>query len=194
MVHIMPHWNIDVFDDEPVDVVIYTNCEEVELLLNGKSLGRRAAEPNTALRWPVSYESGRLEAVGYREGKVSATDAVETAGAPEKLMLRLENRFEKPGDVAVITCYAVDGKGHFVPNAAPEVTFSAGGDGMVISTGSDVTDHTPLNASVRKMRAGLISVAVGVRVDKGSYACQKGAIRLYAQAPGLQSARLLLSF
>ena len=194
MVHIMPHWNIDTFDGEPVPVVLYTNCEEVELLLNGKSLGRRAAEPNTALRWPVDYEPGKLEAIGYRDKKACAADAVETAGAPQKLMLRLENTFKKAGDVAIVTCYAVDEKGRFVPTACPEVTLCAGGEGAVISTGSDVTDHTPLNSPVRKMRAGLLSVAVGVRVDKGSYACQKGAIRLYAQAPGLQSARLLLSF
>lgn len=194
MVHIMPHWNIDTFDGEPVPVVLYTNCEEVELLLNGKSMGRRAAEPNTALRWPVDYEPGKLEAIGYRDKKACAADAVETAGAPQKLMLRLENTFKKAGDVAIVTCYAVDEKGRFVPTACPEVTFCAGGDGTVISTGSDVTDHTPLSSPVRKMRAGLLSVAVGVKTDKGSYTAQSGTIALYAQAPGLQSARLLISF
>ena len=194
MVHIMPHWNIDVFDDEPVQVVLYTNCEEVELLLNGESLGRRKAEPNIALRWHVKYSPGKLEAVGYRDGKPRATDAVETAGAPKKLMLRLENQFEKPGDVAIVTCYTVDAEGRFVPIASPEVTFCAGGDGTVISTGSDVTDHTPLSSPVRKMRAGLLSVAVGVKTDKGSYTAQSGTIALYAQASGLQAARLLISF
>jgi len=194
MVHIMPHWNIDVFDGEPVPVVLYTNCEEVELRLSGKSLGRRPAQPNTALRWPVEYEPGRLEAIGYREGKPCATDRVETAGAPQKLMLRLDSGFEKPGDVAIVTCYAVDGEGRFVPTASPEVTFCADGDGTVISTGSDVSDPTPLGSPRRKMRAGLVSVAVGVRVDKGCYAAQSGTIRLFAQAPGLQAARLLLPF
>jgi beta-galactosidase len=194
MVHIMPHWNIDTFDGEPVPVVLYTNCEEVELLLNGKSLGRRAAEPNTALRWPVDYEPGKLEAIGYRDKKACAADAVETAGAPQKLMLRLENAFKKAGDVAIVTCYAVDEKGRLVPTACPEVTFSTGGGGAVISTGSDVTDHTPLSSPIRKMRAGLLSVAVGVKTDKGSYTAQSGTIALYAQAPGLQSARLLIPF
>lgn len=194
MVHIMPHWNIDVFDGEPVPVVIYTNCEAVELRLNGESLGRKAAQPNTALRWQVSYEPGKLEAIGYRKGKVCAIDSVETAGAPQRLMLRLDNAFEKAGDVAIVTCYTVDAAGRFVPTASPEVTFCAGGDGTVISTGSDVTDHTPLNSPVRRMRAGLLSVAVGVKTDKGSYTAQSGTIALYAQAPGLQSARLLISF
>lgn len=194
MVHIMPHWNIDVFDGEPVPVVLYTNCEEVELVLNGKSLGRRAAEPNRALRWPVSYEPGRLEAIGYRDGKPCATDTVETAGQPIKLMLRLDNTFEKAGDVAIVTCYAVDEKGRFVPTASPEVAFCADGGGTVISTGSDVTDHTPLGSPIRKMRAGLISVAVGVKTERGSYAAQSGTVRLYAQAPGLESARLQFTF
>lgn len=194
MIHIMPHWNVDAFDHEPVPVVLYTNCDEVELLLNGKSLGHRVAQPNTALHWPVDYEPGRLEAVGYRDSEPCVTDAVETAGSPVKLMLRLESSFQKAGDVAVVTCYAVDEKGRFVPTACPEVTFCAGGGGAVISTGSDVTDHTPLNSPVRKMRAGLISVAVGVKVDKGSYTTQSGTIELYARAPGLQAARLLIPF
>ena len=194
MVHIMPHWNVDVYDDEPVPVVLYTNCEEVELILNGKSLGRRPAEPNTALRWSVPYEPGRLEAIGYRKGSPCASDVTETADQPKKLILRLENRFEKPGDVALVACYAVDAQGRYVPNACPEVTFCADGDGTVISTGSDVSDHRPLNVPIRKMRAGLISVAVGVKQVQGRYAAEQGVIRLYAQAPGMESARLVLSF
>ena len=96
--------------------------------------------------------------------------------------------------IAKKTATALDEKGRFVPTACPEVTFCAGGEGAVISTGSDVTDHRPLNSPVRKMRAGLLSVAVGVKTDKGSYTAQSGTIALYAQAPGLQAARLLLPF
>ena len=193
MIHIMPHWNVAVFDGEPVQVVLYTNCEEVELIRNGKSLGRREAEPNTPLRWPVDYEPGKLEAVGYRGGEKCAADAVETAGKPEKLMLRLDSKFQKTEDVAMVTCYAVDSQGRMVPNACPEVTFFAE-NGRVIGTGSGVCDHTPLNVPIRKMYAGLISVAVGVKVVQGCYEAQRGMIRLYAQAPGLESARLLLPF
>ena len=194
MIHIMPHWNVDVFDGEPVPVVLYTNCDEAELRLNGKSIGRRRAEPNTPVRWSVDYAPGKLEAIGYRAGTVCATDAVETAGQPAKLMLRLDSGFQKPGDVAIVTCYAVDARGRFVPNACPEVTFCAGGDGTVISTGSAVTDHTPLNSPIRKMYAGLITVAVGVKVVQGSYAVRNGTAVLYARSPGLESARLLLPF
>ena len=166
----------------------------MELLLNGKSLGRRVAQPNTTLHWPVSYEPGKLEAIGYRDGKPCATDVTETAGQPVKLMLRLDSTFQKPGDIAIVTCYAVDARGRFVPNACPEVAFCTDGDGTVISTGSDVTDHTPLNSPIRKMRAGLISIAVGVKVIQGSYAAQSGSIKLYAQAPGMESARLQMPF
>ena len=194
MVHIMPHWNIEVFDGEPVPVVIYTNCTQVELRCNGKSLGCRETQPNTPLRWAVAYEPGKLEAIGYQDGVACAWDTAETAGEAKKLMLRLENDFQKPGDVALITCYAADDEGRLVPDACPEVTFCAGGDGMLIATGSDVTDHTPLSSPIRRMRAGLISVAVGVRVDKGSYLTGAGVIELYAGSPGLRSARLRIPF
>ncbi len=193
MVHIMPHWNVDTFDGEPVPVVLYTNCQEVELRLNGKSLGRQTAEKNTAIRWPVDYVPGKLEAIGYMDGKVAATDTVETAGAPVKLMLRLDNKVEKPEDVAIVTCYAVDEQGRYVPNACPEVLFYTNGFGKVISTGSDVTDHVPLCSPRRKMRSGLISVAVGVSTVQGRFVAESGEIELYAQAAGLESARLKIS-
>ena len=190
MVHIMPHWNITVFDGESAPVVIYTNCEEVELRLNGESLGCRQTEKNTALRWPVEYIPGKLEAVGYINGNIAAMDTVETAGTPVKLRLRLENKMEKPEDVAIVTCYCEDAEGRFVPDACPKVLFHTNPFGQVLSTGSDVTDHTPLCAPVRKMRAGLISVAAGVRTDKGGFVAESGVIELYAQSPGLESARL----
>ena len=190
MVHILPHWNVDVFDGEPVLVVLYTNCQQVQLRLNGRSLGIRQAEANTAIHWSVDYEPGKLEAIAYIDGEIAATDVVQTTGAPVKLMLRLDNRVEKPEDVAVVSCYAVDEKGRFVPNACPEVLFHTNSFGKIISTGSDVTDHTPLSLPLRKMRAGLISVAAGVRTDKGDFVAESGVIELYAQSPGLQSARL----
>ena len=77
-----------------------------------------------------------------------------------------------------------------MPNATPEVRFHASAFGRMISTGSDVTDHVPLSSTVRKMREGYISVAVGVAVERGRLVGTSGEIEVYAHADGLESARL----
>ena len=190
MIHVLPHWNVDFYDDEPVTVRAYTNCEEAELFLNGKSLGRQAVPPYTQLTWQVPAERGRLEAVGYRSGLEAAREVTETTGEAVALKLRLENRVKTAEDVAVITCYAVDGSGRFVPDAQPVVEFATSPLGRILSTGSDISDHTPLGSPIRKMRAGLISVTVGVSVLKGIPTAREGVIEVYAKAEGMIPARL----
>ena len=189
-IHLLPHWNVEAFDDEPIRVWAYTNCEEAELFLNGRSLGRKAVEKYTHVEWLVQYEAGRIEAVGYIGGKKCAVDMKETSGAPERLMLTLENEIHSSKDAAIITCYTVDSLGRFVPDATPQVTFHASPFGRIISTGSDVCDHVPLNSPTRKMRAGLITVAAGVEVQNGKAVGEHGTIEIYAHAEGLKSARL----
>ena len=190
MIHLLPHWNVDVYDGEPVNVWLYTNCQEAELFLNGNSLGRKRVEKNTHLEWNVDYKEGKIEAIGYIDGKPSAIDVKETAGAPTRLELCLENKMETANDVAIITCYTLDSEGRAVPNASPLVEFHTNPFGRIISTGSDICDHTPLNSPIRKMRAGTISVAVGVSTDRGIPIGKNGIIEVYACSEGLQSARL----
>jgi hypothetical protein len=105
-------------------------------------------------------------------------------------MLRLENKVESVNDVAIITCYTVDAAGRFVPNASPEVSFHTNPYGRIISTGSDISDHTPLNSPVRKMREGYISVAVGVSINNGFPIAENGIIEVFASSFGLEGARL----
>ncbi|MBQ8743028.1 MAG: DUF4982 domain-containing protein [Clostridia bacterium] len=189
-IHILPHWNIECYDGEKVRVWVYTNCNEGELFLNGKSLGRKTVEKNSHLEWMVDYEPGRIEAIGYINGKACASEYHETASTPERLMLRLENEIASPSDVAIISCYCLDKEGRFVPNADPLVSFHSSGIGRIISTGSDICDHTPIDSTQRKMRAGYISVAAGVAIERGCHVSQHGTIEIYAHSQGLKSARL----
>ena len=193
MVHILPHWNVESYG-EPVRVWCYTNCEEVELFLNGHSLGRQRVEKYTHLEWLVDYEPGRIEAVGYVNGKAVANEAHETAGAPARLMLRLENTVECANDVAILTCYAVDAQGRVVPNATPFVEFHTNAVGKILGTGSDICDHSPLPEPKRQMREGAISLAVGIATSRGKRACPAGVIEVYAKADGLQGAKLTIPF
>lgn len=192
-IHILPHWNVESYNGEPIRVWAYTNCEMAELFLNGESLGKKTVVKNEHVEWLVEYVPGEIKAVGYIDGLICAEDCHETTGIPEKLMLRLENKVESANDVAIITCYTVDKEGRFVPTASPLVTFHATPFGRIIATGSDVCDHTPPSSPTRKMRGGYISVAVGVATERGCLVGESGSIEVYAHAEGLKSAKIKIN-
>ena len=185
MIHMLPHWNLKTtFPGEDVMVWAYTNCEEAELVLNGKSYGKVTVEKYGHAQWFVPYEEGEIEVIGYINGKEVCRDGHKTTKAPAKLKLRLENKVTGTGyDVAIITCYTEDEDGLFVPDASPFVEFHTNAKGSIIGTGSDISDHNPVTEKNRKMREGLISVAVAVKAGSGT-------LSIYAKAEGLTPARL----
>ena len=185
MLHILPHWNWQGREGEPIDVWVYTNCQEVELLLNGKSLGRQSVAPITHAAWSVPYEPGALEARGYTDGAEVCHERIETTGAPVALRLRLESDGVRADgrDAAIITCDCVDAQGRHVPDAAPVVQLDRSELGRIAGTGSDGCDHDPVWAQHRRMRAGLVSVL-------GRAGTRPGTWRIYAHADGLKAARL----
>ena len=186
MVHLLPHWNWPGDEGQVKDVWAYTNCEEVELFLNGVSLGRQQPEPCEHGRWAVPYEPGELLAVAYRDGCEAARSAVRTTGAPVSLALRLED--EAPlvadgQDVALLTCYCLDAQGRPVPDAEVEVAFQA--DGRSLRTFGASNDPVPVTSPTRRLFSGL---AMAVVQPLGA-----GALTVTASSPGLRSARLTLS-
>lgn len=183
MIHMLPHWNFPERIGETVDVWVYTNCEEAELFLNGKSLGKKKVEYPLHLEWSVVYTPGKIEVVGYNNGKEVARDTKETTGRAVALKLRLDNGDDIKAngkDVALFTCYAVDGEGREVPNASAFVRFSCNKYGRIVGTGSDVSDHNPVTLPDRQMRAGAITVAVKLGAESGK-------LRLLATSDTLDS-------
>ena len=169
IVHLLPHWNFRGREGEKIRVVAYTNCEELELYLNGKSLGKQQIEKYGHGEWQVEYEPGTI-AVEARSGdKTLCRDEQTTTGRAEKLNLRLDNRVSGANgrDTAVITCYCTDSDGRFVPDAAPFVNFSTNGLGTIVGTGSDISDTTAVSLPSRRMRMGTITVAVIVGKTAG---------------------------
>ena len=162
MVHLLPHWNFKGLEGEEIIVFAYTNTEELELFLNGKSLGRKAIEKYGHGEWKVAYAPGRLEAVAYNGGKEVARDTRVTSGDAYRLVLTQDTYdVEANGeDIAILTCSVVDKDGNEVYDASPTVSFSSGDDCRIYSTGSDVSEHDTIFKTVRRMRAGRISVAV----------------------------------
>lgn len=182
LVHLLPHWNFKGMEGETVSVWAYTNCSELELFLNGRSLGKKTIEKYGHGEWQVKYEPGTLTVKAGNNGKVECTQTVETTGKAEKLMMKLDNKISSANgrDIAIITCYCVDSFGREVPDAAPYVNFHTNELGTVIGTGSDITDHNPPMLTSRKMRAGRITVAVRVGNKKGD-------LKVYADAENLDT-------
>ena len=182
MVHIVPHWNFEGLEGKEILVTVYTNCEELELFLNGSSQGRNAIEKYGHGEWNVPYEKGELLVKGYRNGCMVAQQKKETTGKPVALKLTLDNSFEANGtDLALFTCECVDGEGRVVPDAAEYVRFSAANPAVIVGTGSDHCDHNRVGAAQRKMYMGKITVAV--RPAKG-----QEHLELLAQSDSLRPA------
>lgn len=185
MVHLLPHWNFRGKEGEKIKVFAYTNCEELELYLNGESVGKQKIEKYGHGEWYVNYEPGEIKVIAKNNGKVVCEDERRTTGKAERLMLKLENKniTANGRDVAIITCYCVDENGFEVPDARPYVSFNTNNLGKIIGTGSDITDHTLVNLPDRKMRAGRITIAVQV-------AKISGKLKIYAESENLVSGKL----
>lgn len=138
VLHIFPHWNLEGHEGEAVEVWAYSNCEEVELFLNGRSLGRKAMPKNGHLAWPTIYKPGTLRAVGYKGGKKVLTETVATTDAPAQLRLTPHRTtLQADGrDVSVLTVEVLDRKGRLVPTACCPVDIRLEGAGRIIGVGN----------------------------------------------------------
>jgi len=190
MVHILPHWNWQGFGGKEIPVWCYSNCESVELFLNGKSLGEKKFSDtrNLHLEWKVPYAPGTLKAVAKNNGRVVGTDEIQTAGAPAKIRLTPDRtEINADGeDLSYIKVEIVDQEGRVCPNADNLVKFKIEGDGIIAGVGNgNPISHEYFKASERKAFHGLCLVVVQ---SKG----KKGEIRLSSESEGLQAAKVLI--
>ncbi|MBR2113291.1 MAG: DUF4982 domain-containing protein [Prevotella sp.] len=134
-------------DGSKANIIVYTNGDEVELLLNGKSLGRKAnpkeAKLRNQIRWgEIEYKSGKLEAVAYKNGKAVARHALETTGKPVKIIAEPDNtNWQADGlDLQHVRLTAVDNKGRRCLSYDDELEFSITGDASIVAvTNGDIT-------------------------------------------------------
>ncbi|HKS83823.1 MAG TPA: beta-galactosidase GalA, partial [Candidatus Acidoferrales bacterium] len=133
VLHLFPHWNWEGKGGQPINVWVHSNCDEVELLLNGAILGRKAMPRRGHLEWQVRYEPGTLLARGYKGGRVVAEHSRGTTGAAAAIRLTpdRDSIIADSRDVAVITVMAVDAEGRVVPTADNEITFEVDGPGKI---------------------------------------------------------------
>jgi len=146
VLHLMPHWNWAGKEGQPIDVRCFSNCQEVELFLNGRSLGRKDIKKNSHLQWSVNYTPGTLVAKGCKDGRVIAEDKVETTGEPTGLRLTPDRQMiaADGADVSVVTVAVTDSAGRIVPIADNMVNYEISGPGKIIGVGNgDPACHEP---------------------------------------------------
>ena len=188
VLHIFPHWTWE--DRDSVDVWAYFNSDEVELFLNGKSLGSRQKKGEELhVMWRVGYEPGTLKAVSRTDGMEVVTREVKTAGAASKLHLKADrSQIAADGsDLSFITVQVHDDVGTVVPHADHLITFRIEGPGQIIAVDNgNPVSHEPFKATYRKAFKGLALVVIQSLAEPGE-------IRLTATADGLQAGELSIS-
>ncbi|WP_267395971.1 MULTISPECIES: beta-galactosidase GalA [unclassified Sphingomonas] len=186
VLHLFPHWNWAGREGQPVSVWVHSNCDAVELFLNGRSLGRQAVTRNKHLAWQVAYAPGRIMAHGYRAGKRIMIAERQTTGPAARIGLSSDRRHLAPGEVAVVRAAVLDGRRREVPTAANRIAFTLTGDATLLGVGNgDPRSLEPDHASARSAYNGL-AMALVQAGPRG------GAIRLEARAEGLLPAMLPL--
>jgi beta-galactosidase len=188
-VYIFPSWNFPkTMDGQNVLVRAYSNCGQVELLLNGKSLGEKDMPRGKYLEWQVPYAPGVLSARGYDHGRLAAEYTVHTTGPAVSLRLNDEvNHLAANGEaVAPLAVEVLDAEGRVVPDADNLVRFTVSGAGTLAGAANgNPASHESNVASQRKAFRGLCMVLVRA-------AHHPGAITVTAQAAGLKPARIVI--
>jgi beta-galactosidase len=143
---LVPHWNWEGKDGQPIRVMALTNAERVALFLNGRLIEEKPARPFDTVEWHVPYAPGRLEAVAKRDGKEVARCVVETTGPATQIRLTPDrSSINADGeDVAVFTVSALDAHDRVVPLANNKINLSLAGAGRLIGVGNgDPNCHEP---------------------------------------------------
>ncbi|MBD0377277.1 MAG: DUF4982 domain-containing protein, partial [Flavisolibacter sp.] len=188
VLHIFPHWNWQ--PGKVVDVwAYYNNADEVELFLNGKSLGvNKKIGDDLHVMWRVNYEPGTLKAISRKNGKAVLTREIKTAGKPAKIQLLADRKTIKADDedLSFITVKILDAAGNLVPDADNIVHFKIKGEGFIAGVDNGLqTSMEPFKADYRKAFNGLCLAIIQAKEKAGT-------IVLEATSDGLQSDTIVI--
>lgn len=192
MVHILPHWNWKKRIGKETPVFVYTSGDEVELFLNGKSLGKKKkGQYEYRLRWEdVLYKPGILKAIAYKNGAFWAEEIVETTGAPQKIALSTDKQSisQNGSELMFVTVRVEDEKGRMVPDAKNFIHCKISGGGEIVATDNgDPTCHIAFHETVRPAFNGLMLVIVRANP------LQKTPILLTVESEGLKSSTIRIA-
>ncbi|WP_369699890.1 glycoside hydrolase family 2 TIM barrel-domain containing protein [Flavobacterium sp. AED] len=189
VLHLFPHWNWKA--GQTVDVwAYYNNADEVELFLNGKSVGVRSKKGDDLhVMWRIPFQAGTLKAVSRKNGKTVLETEIKTAEAPATFKLSADRATINAdgNDLSFVTVDITDANGVLSPNANNEIHFSLKGNGKIVGvcSGDPVshesykgTKHTALNGKC------LVVIQSGNKAEK---------LELTATANGLKAATITIS-
>ena len=183
-------WTPKNLDAHEETVEVYSNCEEVELFLNGKSLGAKPLPSDASPRtWVIRFEPGPILAVGKNRGRIAVHHELVTAGVPAKIELTADRTrvAHKWDDVIHITAKIVDQHGVLVPTANNLVSFDVSGPGVVAAVDNgDNSSHEKFQASQRRAYQGLSFAMIKAKASRGR-------ITITASSPGLADASVTLT-
>ncbi len=189
VLHIFPHWNWKTGDT--VDVWAYYNqADEVELFLNGKSLGiKKKQGDDLHVWWRVLYEPGTLNAISRKNDQTVLTSEIKTAGKAAAIVLSTDRSLIKAdgNDLSFVTAKIVDAEGNLIPNADNLVQFSLTGEGAVIAT--DNGNETSMESFQSPDRKAFNGLCLAVIQSKNT----SGEIQLTAKAEGLTEGHVTIS-
>ena len=173
-------WNFLV--GEEVDVVLYTNCQEVELVLNGTSLGKRQTNNNgIPMAWRVQYAPGELKAIGVLNGE-TVEDTLATTGAPAAIIAKAwdESIIFDGQDMTHVELHIIDTEGNPVADAFNMVHVTVEGGHLLGLENGDLADFTPYSANARRVHNGRLMAYIGAPVNGAD------EIVVRAESPGLK--------
>ena len=187
MAYILPHWNFPDRIGKITPVFVYSSGDEVELFLNGESLGRKKKEQyQYRFKWEnVIYTPGELKAIAYKNGKLWATESVRTTGEPALLQVSAYKDKIKVADneLAFITVSIRDKTGSVVPTANHKIKCKLEGEGKIVATDNgDPTSLISFSATERETFNGFMLVVI--KAHQGA----KGKLRLIVESENLKSA------
>ncbi|MGN0855288.1 MAG: glycoside hydrolase family 2 TIM barrel-domain containing protein [Kiritimatiellia bacterium] len=205
-IHLLPHWNWEGHEGEPITVMCYTNGDAAELFLNGESRGRRSKRAELPqvvgkgspdyykvtecyrLVWEVPYEPGELKVIAYKDGVVLGEDVRKTAYEAFAVRLTAERNYLVDDDIAFVKVEFVDDAGTVLPQAQDEVKFRLEGPGEILAVGNGSTSATASFAETSSHPLYNGRAAVVIRRNAGSGL----PLRLTASAAGVRAGTLIL--
>jgi len=186
MVHILPHWNWAGKEGTEIPVVAYSNCESVELFLNGRSLGEKDMGDRMDLVWQVPFEPGIIEAQGKKDGTLLCVKKVETSGSPAKIQLLADRKTIKADrqDVVHIEVNIQDDKNRFVPDASNNIIFKIEGEATILAVdnGGPKSQESFVGSSRKVFNGKCLIIAKSTN--------KNGEFTVYAESEGLAGSKV----
>ncbi len=184
VLELVPHWNWPADSiGKPIKVMALSNADKVKLVLNGKTISEQQVDPYEMNTWMIPYKPGRLEAIGYKNGKIVSRAKVETTGKPVQVRLTpYRNHLSGDGrDAMPVTVEVLDSKERHVPTADNMINFTITGPAKIIGLGNgNPNSHEAEKGDKRSLFNGLAQAII--QSTEGV-----GEIRLTAEAQGLRS-------